>query len=137
MTHTLTRRQALTRLGTAALMLGHAAHAAPAGPPLVEILAFAHPPVQSALKPLRDWLARQGTRLKVVEFDLETPAGEKRLKEVGIKGHQPVVVLINGSYRHTSAAGKPLEFIGFPASSGTPAGVATRWTITDVMEALK
>ncbi len=44
----------------------------------------------------RDWLATQGTRLKVVEIDMETPTGEKRLQAVGVTGHVPVVVLIDG-----------------------------------------
>jgi hypothetical protein len=67
-TLTHTRRQWLVT--AAALILS--AGAAQAAPPVVEIVAFAHPPVQSALKPLRDWLAKQGGKLKVVETDGST-----------------------------------------------------------------
>jgi hypothetical protein len=34
---------------------------------VVEVDAYAHPPVQSALKPLRDRLAKQGSRVTVVD----------------------------------------------------------------------
>lgn len=103
-----------------------------AAQPVVEIIAFAHPPVQSALKPLRDWLAKQGSHVKVVEIDMETPAGEKRLQAIGVKGHVPVVVLIDGQYRHQRSDGSSVEFIGFPAGPGTPPGVKGTWSGADV-----
>lgn len=133
---TTARRQFLTMLCAASTSLV-LTDAARAGTPVVEIIAFAHPPVQSALKPLRDWLAKQGSRLKVVEIDMETPAGEKRLQAIGVKDHQPIVVLINGSFRHQVTGGKTVEFVGFPASPGTPAGVAAGWSTADVIVALK
>ena len=105
---------------------------AQAAQPVVEIIAFAHPPVQSALKPLRDWLAKQGSRVKVVEIDMETPAGEKRLQAIGVKGHVPVVVLIDGQYRHQRADGSWVEFVSFPAGPGTPPGVKGTWSSADV-----
>lgn len=51
-----TRRRWIATLMAAAasLTMLPAAHAAQ---PVVEIIAFAHPPVLSVLKPLRDWLA--------------------------------------------------------------------------------
>jgi len=119
----------------AALLLSSAA--AQAAPPVVEIVAFAHPPVQSALKPLRDWLSAQGSKLKVVEIDLETPAGERRLKEIGIKGHVPVVVLVDGQYRHRRADGSTVEFVSFPAGPGTPPGVKGTWSAADVEAVVK
>ncbi|MBN8486805.1 MAG: hypothetical protein J0M20_03585 [Burkholderiales bacterium] len=111
-----------------------AAHAAQ---PVVEIIAFAHPPVQSALKPLRDWLAAQGAQVKVVEIDMETPAGEKRLQAVGVTGHVPVVVLIDGRHRHKREDGGAVDFVSFPAGSGTPSGVRGSWSTADVEAVLK
>ena len=108
------------------------ASAAQAAPPVVEIVAFAHPPVQSALKPLRDWLAAQGGRVKVVEIDMESPAGEKRLQAVGVKGHVPIVVLIDGKYRHQRADGSSVEFVGFPSGPGIPPGAKGTWSAQDV-----
>ena len=136
LTLTLPRRRWLATLAAAgvALLLAPAAHAAQ---PVVEIIAFAHPPVQSALKPLRDWLATQGGRLKVVEIDMETPAGEKRLQAVGVKGHVPVVVLIDGQHQHQRADGSPVDLVSFPAGPGTPPGAKGTWTTADVQALLK
>jgi hypothetical protein len=39
-----------------------------AAPPLVEIFAYAHPPVQAALKSFREWLAHQGSAIRVLEI---------------------------------------------------------------------
>lgn len=137
MTHPLhTRRRwiaALAAAGASLTMLS-AAHAAQ---PVVEIIAFAHPPVQSALKPLRDWLSAQGTRLKVVEIDMETPAGEKRLQTVGVTGHVPVVVLIDGQHLHKRADGSAVDLVSFPAGPGTPPGVKGTWSAADVEAILK
>lgn len=121
----------------AGAMLLLVAGAVEAAPPVVEIVAFAHPPVQSALKPLRDWLGAQGGKLKVIEIDMETPAGEKRLQAVGVKGHVPVVVLIDGQYRHKRPDGSTVEFVSFPAGPGTPPGVKGSWSTADVQAVLK
>lgn len=130
---TLSRRHWL--FTGASLLL--AAAEAQAAPPVVEIVAFAHPPVQSALKPLRDWLGAQGARLKVIETDMESAAGEKRLKEIGIKGHVPIVVLVDGQYRHRRADGSVVEFVSFPSGPGTPPGVKGTWSAADVEAVVK
>jgi hypothetical protein len=132
---TSSRRRWLTTLAAAgaSLLLAHAAYAAP---PVVEIVAFAHPPVQSALKPLRDWLAAQGGRLKVIEIDMETPAGQKRLQAVGVTGHVPVVVLIDGQHLHKRADGKTVDFVSFPAGPAAPHGAKGRWSADDVKAVL-
>ena len=122
-------------LAAAALVLiAGAAHTAP---PTVEIVAYAHPPVQSALKPPRDWLAAQGNKVKVTEVDLDTPAGEKRLQAPGVKGHEAVVVLVDGQYRHRRADGTTVEFVSFPAGPGTPPGVKGTWSAEDVQAAIR
>jgi hypothetical protein len=130
------RRRWLATLAAAgaSLTMLSVAHAAQ---PVVEIIAFAHPPVQSALKPLRDWLAAQGTRLKVVEIDMETPAGEKRLLAAGVTGHVPVVVLIDGQHLHKRADGSAVDLVSFPAGQGTPPGVKGTWSAADVEAILK
>jgi hypothetical protein len=124
---------ALTAAAASLMMLGPAQ----AAQPVVEIIAFAPPPVQSALKPLRDWLAAQGTRLKVVEIDMETPAGEKRLRAVGVTGHVPVVILIDGQHLHKRADGSAVDLVSFPAGPGTPPGVKDTWSAADVEAILK
>ena len=108
-----------------------------AAPVVVEVIAFAHPPVVSALKPLRDWLSRQGGKLRVIEIDMETPAAERRLQSVGLKGHVPIVILIDGQYRHMRQDGSAVEFVSFPASPGTPPGAKSAWSPADVEAVLK
>lgn len=108
-----------------------------AAQPVVEIIAFAHPPVQSALKPLRDWLATQGKKIRVKEIDMESPEAEKRLVAVGLKGHIPIVVLVDGKYKHTRQDGSAVEFVSFPNGPGTPAGVKGGWSTDDVQALLK
>lgn len=135
-TRTRSRRRCIATLLAASASLAMLS-TAEAAQPVVEIIAFVHPPVQSALRPLRDWLATQGGRLKIVEIDMETPAGEKRLKEVGVTGHVPVVVLIDGQYRHKRGDGSAVDLVGFPAGPGTPQGVKGSWSTADVEALLK
>jgi hypothetical protein len=113
------------------------AHLSWAAQPVVEIIALAHPPVQSALKPLRDWLATQGKAFRVTEIDMESPEAEKRLAVVGLKGHIPIVVLVNGTYKHTRQDGSAVELVSFPAGPGTPTGVKGGWSLLDVQALLK
>ncbi len=129
-----TRRTFLTAM--AASLLGLAAGSALATPPTVEIVAMAHPPVQAALAPLRQWLATQGGKFKVVEVNVETPLGEKRLKSVGLDGHVPVLILIDGQYRHRRKDGSQVAFVNFPAIKDAPPGVRGEWTTADVQATL-
>jgi hypothetical protein len=126
-------RALLSILAVTALLFGGAVLAAP---PKVEILAMRHPPVRMALAPLRAWLVAQGERLTLVELDVESAPGEQRLREVGLSGHVPIVILINGMYRHSYADGRTIEFVNFPAIDGAPPGVRGAWTAEDVRGAL-
>lgn len=103
-----------------------------AAQPVVEIIAFAHPPVQSALKPLRDWLAGQGKQVRVLEIDMETPAGEKRAGAVGVTGHVPILILVNGKYTFARKDGAAVELKGFPAAPNMKGS----WTIDDAKAAI-
>lgn len=131
----LDRRSLLTASAIAAISL-HTGMAW-AAQPVVEIIAFAHPPVQSALKPLRDWLATQGKKIRVTEMDMESPEAEKRLAAIGLKGHIPIVVLVDGKYKFTRQDGSTVEFVSFPNGPGTPAGVKGGWSAEDVQTLLK
>ena len=131
----LNRRTLLAHMAAATLAL--AMGPAWAAAPVVEIIAFAHPPVQSALQPLRAWLASQGSKMRVVEIDMESAAAEKRLKAIGLKGHIPIVVLVDGQYQHSRKDGSVVAFVGFPTGPGTPAGVKGGWSAEDVQALLK
>ena len=124
------RRFFIATMAAGALSL--AAGATWAGLPTVEIIAMAHPPVQDALKPLRGWLAGQGGRLRIVEIDAESPQGEKRLGAVGLRGHIPITILVQGKYRHQRKDGSTVDFVNFPAVKGSPPGITGNWTTADV-----
>ncbi len=107
-----------------------------AAPPTVEIIAMAHPPVQSALKPLREWLADQAGKVRVAEIDAESPTGEKRLETIGLKGHVPIAILIDGKARFQRKNGSAVNFINFPAVKESPPGIRGDWLTEDVQAAV-
>jgi hypothetical protein len=130
-----TRRNVLFMIGATCMVLssGYAI----AAQPLVEVLAMSHWPVQNALKPVRDLLAKYAGRVQVVETDVESPAGEKRLKSIGLKGHIPIVLLIDGKKSFKRTDGKQIEFVNFPAAAGNPMGLNGAWTVEDFEAALR
>ena len=106
-------------------------------PPLtVEILAMPHPPVRAALQPLRDWLAKQGSRIQVREVDIESPEGVRRMQAAGLSGHVPVLIMINGQHNFRRQDGSQVAFVNFPNTPDTPAGARGEWTTTDVQSVL-
>jgi len=131
-----TRRSfvAALALGLAlALLTGAPARAAP---PTVEIIALSHWPVQDALKPVREFLGGLGDRVKVVDLDAESPVGEKRLSAIGLKGHIPMALLINGSDTFKRPDGTSVEFKDFPAKANNPLGLNGTWTVEDFKAAV-
>jgi hypothetical protein len=124
-----TRRTLLIALATGAAAL--AAGRVAAASPVIEIVAMSHWPVQDALKPARKLLADLGGRVRVIETDIDSPDGVKRVKAVGLKGHIPIVLLINGDYHYRRADGTTVEFVNFPAKAGNPLGLNGSWTSAD------
>lgn len=104
--------------------------------PSVEIVAMAHPPVQSVLRDFRGWLAQQGDKIRVIEIDAESPQGKARLESIGLKGHIPIVILVNGKTHYRNVHGADVEFVGFPAVKESPPGVRGNWQIEDVQAML-
>ena len=121
-------------MATGGLML--AAKPALAATPTVEIVAMAHPPVVAALKPLRDWLVRQDGKLRAIELNAESPAGSKRLAAIGLTGHVPMAILIDGKPNHRRKDGVTVSFVNFPAVKESPPGIRGDWLIEDVQAAI-
>ena len=135
-----TRRDVLAALGGAAVSftgIALAGRARAASPIVVEVLAMAHWPVQRALKPVRDILAKYDGQVKVVDMDIESPDGVKRAKSVGLKGHIPVIILINGNKSFKRADGKTVEFVNFPAAANNPMGLNGAWSMSDFETAVR
>jgi hypothetical protein len=128
------RRTLVIALAAGAVVF--AAGLASAAPPVVEIVAMAHSPVQDALKPARSVLSSLGERVRVIETNIESAEGAKRVKAVGLKGHIPILLLINGEYRYRRADGSPVEFVNFPAKAGNPLGLNGSWTPADFEAAI-
>jgi|PersoiStandDraft_1058852.scaffolds.fasta_scaffold01588_9 ABC-type glycerol-3-phosphate transport system substrate-binding protein len=110
---------------------------ASAAQPTVEIIALSHSPVRDALKPVRDFLGTIIGQVKVVELNSDSPEGEKRIAAVGLKGHVPILLLINGSHRFKRADGTVVEFKDFPAKANNPLGLNGTWTVADFETAIK
>jgi hypothetical protein len=130
-----TRRQFVLMLGAASIAL-FASHAF-AAQPTVEVIAIGHWPVQNALKPVREVLAKYAGKIRVVDLDAESADGEKRLKAVGLKGHIPIALLIDGTKSFKLSDGKTIEFVNFPAAAGNPMGLNGAWTVADFDAALR
>lgn len=123
-------------LAILAAMLSIAGGVSQAAPPSIEIVAMAHPPVRGALKPLREWLAKQSGKLQVAEIDAESPQGVKRLASIGLAGHVPIAILIDGKQQYRRKDGSVATFVNFPAVKESPPGIRGDWQIADVQEAL-
>jgi hypothetical protein len=132
----ITRRAVIAGFAAGAAL---AVLAAPAwaAPLTVEIIALPHGPVRDVLKPVRAFLGTLGSGVKVVELDPESPAGEKRVKAVGLKGHVPILLLVNGSDKFKRADGTAVVFKDFPAGAGNPLGLNGSWSIADFEAAVK
>jgi hypothetical protein len=126
-----TRRDILALGASAAILLLTKFHDAFGAQPTVEIVALTHYPVQNALKPVRDFLSKLGGQIKVVEFDSESAAGEKRIKAAGEKGHVPILLLVNGNAQFKRPDGTLVVFKDFPTGAGNPLGLNGSWSIAD------
>ena len=131
----ISRRQVFLMIGAAGVALsgGYAA----AAQPVVEVLAMTHWPVQNALKPVREFLAKYDGRIRVVDTDIEGADGVKRLKAVGLKGHIPIVLLIDGKKDFKRADGKTVDFVNFPVAAGNPMNLNGTWSVADFEAALR
>lgn len=117
-------------------VLGTASGLCWAAPLTVEIIAMEHPPVQNALKPLREWLSSRAEKIRVIEIDAESSQGEKRLETMGLKGHVPIAILIDGKIQHQRKNGSAVTFVNFPAIKESPPGIRGDWLTEDVQAAI-
>jgi hypothetical protein len=59
------------------------------------------------------------------------------LKSLGLTGHLPIVLVVNGQYRHQRANGSTVEFVSFPVSPGGAGGESTKsWSVEDAKAVL-
>lgn len=110
------------------------ANPALAAAPTIEIIAMPHPPVTMALAPLRAWLVSK--KITVIETDAESRKGLQKLEAVGLRGHIPIVILIDGSYRQKLKDGRQVEWVNFPNIDSAPPAVRGKWTIAEIQSVL-
>jgi len=132
-----TRRDIIALGATATILFLANAFEAFGAQTTVEIVAMTHSPVQNALKPVRDFLGTLGDHVKVTDLDSESPAGEKRIKAVGEKGHVPILLLVNGNAHFKRPDGTLVVFKDFPAGAGNPLGLNGSWSVADFEAAVK
>jgi hypothetical protein len=54
-----------------------------------------------------------------------------------LRGHIPIIILINGSKSFKRPDGKAIEFVNFPAASSNPMGMNGAWTMNDLEAAIQ
>jgi len=131
----ITRRTLPATLTATALLQGASvAHAG--GPVQVDLIALGHWPVQKALEPARDLLKTYGNKVVVQEMDAEADDGEAFLARAGLKGHVPLLIVVNGAWKFPRPDGSIIEFMSFPSGEANPLGAAGSWSIEDLQYVL-
>jgi len=117
------------------LLAGIAMTSLAANPLRVDVLFMDHGPMQPTLKQMRATFADFGDSLRVSWHDAESQAGAGFMAKMGVKGHVPLQIWLNG--KDTVAVGdKPIRFVGFPTGAG-PAFFQGKWTMDDLRQAIR
>jgi hypothetical protein len=104
---------------------------AQARPPLkVDIIFMNHGPMQPVVKAVKEILARHGGTASPTWYDFDEPSGQDFMRQKGIKGHIPLLILIDGS-SIAQVQGRPVTFAGFPGGHG-PYQFQGKWTLDDL-----
>lgn len=102
-----------------------------ASPVEVEIVALDHWPIRRALEQTLEMLKKFGDKVTLQQIDADTKAGKARLKASGMKGHIPVVIFVDGEFKH-SLEGQEVIFENFPVASDSPMRLDGKWSAGDV-----
>ena len=102
-----------------------------ASPVEVEIVALDHWPIRRALEQTLEMLKKFGDKVTLQQIDADTKSGKARLKASGMKGHIPVVIFVDGEFKH-SLEGQEVIFENFPVASDSPMRLDGKWSAGDV-----
>ena len=108
----------------------------PSGTATVDILYLNHPPVLPVLDQVASVLEPYGDKVKVTRYDFDTPEGAAFAKKVGITGHDPLAIFVNGSQTF-NLDNRVVTFNSFPQGAGTGMVPDGAWTIDDLDAVLK
>lgn len=101
----------------------------------LEILYMNHGPLQPTIRNLKDLLAEYHGKVMVQWFDADQPSGKDFMKKKKIRGHIPMLILVNGK-KSFSINDKDITFHGFPAGAGPFKTVEGNWAIADLRHLL-
>jgi hypothetical protein len=114
-------------------MLGvSGAHAAK--PVKVDVLFMNHGPLMSTVSKMKSIFSGYGNELSISWYDFDTKEGEQFMGKMGLKGHIPLIIWIDGTPKRTVGA-KEITFAGFPTGSGPPM-FRGKWTMDELKTAL-
>jgi hypothetical protein len=103
----------------------------------VDILYLKHPPVLPILDEIDAALKPYGERVKVTRYDFDTPEGAAFAQKMGITGHDPLAIFVNG-FQSFNLSGRTVTFNSFPQGGGAGGMVPNGdWSIADLGTVLK
>jgi len=102
----------------------------------VDIVYLNHPPVLPILEEIDATLKPYGERVTVNRYDFDTPEGAAFAKKMGIAGHDPLAIFVNGS-QSFDLGGRTVTFNSFPQGGGTGMVAEGAWTVADLDTVLK
>jgi hypothetical protein len=108
----------------------------PSGTAKVDILYLNHPPVIPVLDQVTARLKPYGDMVKVTRYDFDTPEGAAFAQKMGIMGHDPLAIFVNGS-QSFKLDGRTVTFNSFPQGMGSGMVPDGAWTIDDFDAILK
>ncbi len=108
----------------------------PSGTATVDILYLNHPPVLPVLDQVAALLKPYGDKVKVTRYDFDTTEGAAFAQKMGITGHDPLAIFVNGS-QSFNLDGRTVTFNSFPQGAGTGMVPDGEWTTNDLDAVLK
>ena len=102
----------------------------------VDIIYLNHPPVIPVLDQVDTMLKSYGDKVKVTHYDFDTPEGAAFAQKMGITGHDPLAIFVNGS-QSFNLDGRTVTFNSFPQGAGTGMVPDGAWTTDDLNAILK
>ena len=109
---------------------------APSETATVDIIYLNHPPVLPILQEIDAVLNPYGDKVKVTRYDFDTTEGAAFAKKMGITGHDPLAIFVNGS-QSFDLDGRTVTFNSFPQGVGTGMVPDGAWTVADLATVLK
>lgn len=102
----------------------------------VDIIYLNHPPVIPVLDQVDALLKPYGDKVTVSRYDFDTPEGAAFAEKMGITGHGPLAIFVNGS-QSFKLDGRTVTFNSFPQGAGTGMVPDGAWTTDDLDAILK